>query len=216
MSQRRDCFPLIDKEAGVNGVVLRPLSARLLDITFPEEKGLVNRYMLYDFAGRSRKPQMALADEFGLTDYPAPAGGCLLTDPIYSFRLKDLLKHNEKPAYRDIHLLRAGRHFRYSHDCKIVVGRNKKENELIKSCADTEDFTLQVEDFGSPLTIILGNATHNAIAFAASLCARYSDAKKIPEVKVAVLRNGKRYSLNVQPANNETIECYRIEKKKPV
>jgi len=79
--------------------------------------------MLYDFNGRTRKPQMALAEEFELTEYPAPAGGCLLTDPNYSYKLKDLFDHTKDPDYRDINFLRLGRHFRFSADCKIVVGR---------------------------------------------------------------------------------------------
>ncbi len=136
MSQRRDCFPLVDREADVKGLVLRPLCAKKLPATIPEEMGLVNREELYDFCGRSRKPQMALAEEFGLTEYPSPAGGCLLTDPIYSFRLRDLLTHNENPDYRDINFLRVGRHFRLSPDCKIVVGRNKEENDVIESLSD--------------------------------------------------------------------------------
>jgi hypothetical protein len=88
MSQRRDTFPVIDREADVVGYVLRPLSSKLMKPTIPEEIGIVNRELLYDFAGRSRKPQMALAKEFGLIDYAAPAGGCLLTDPVYSYRLR--------------------------------------------------------------------------------------------------------------------------------
>ena len=92
MSQKKDMLYHIDKEAGVVGSVLRPLCAKLLRITIPEEKGVVNRELLYAFNGRSRKPQMALAKEFGLEDYPLPAGGCRLTDPVFSSKLKDLLK----------------------------------------------------------------------------------------------------------------------------
>ncbi len=215
MSQRRDCFPLIDKAAGVKGIVLRPLSARLLNITIPEQEGLVNRDMLLDFNGRTRKPQMALAGDLGLTEYPAPAGGCLLTEPNYSFRLRELLDHNKDPEYRDISFLRVGRHFRYSPDCKIIVGRNREENETIDSLAGPEDYLLTVEGFGSPLTIIRGNATDSTLALAASICARYSDAKDIPEVNVAISGNKQKYYLKARPADNDLIERYRIEKKKP-
>jgi tRNA U34 2-thiouridine synthase MnmA/TrmU len=214
MSQRRDCFPLIDKEAGVKGIVLRPLSAKLLADTVPEEKGLIKVEMLYGFSGRSRKPQMALADEFGLTEYPAPAGGCLLTDPIYSYRLKDLLTYNENPEYKDINFLRVGRHFRFSPECKIVVGRNEEENDLIRSLSESDDYMLRVEGFGSPLTVILGSPTDNAITAAASLCARYSDAKRLPEINVTVSKNKQTHHLKVQPADNDTIEYYRVEEKK--
>jgi tRNA U34 2-thiouridine synthase MnmA/TrmU len=213
MSQRRDTFPLIDKEAGVEGYVLRPLSAKLLKKTIPEQKGIVNRDRLYDFYGRSRKPQMALAREFGLTDYAPPAGGCLLTDPNYSFRLKDLLTHCKDPGFKDINLLRVGRHFRVSPECKIIVGRNKEENGLLLSTAGVEDYKMKVEGYGSPITVITGKPTNEVLYTAASLCARYSDARHLPEVNVAVFRRNERYYLRVRPATNEILEHYRIEKK---
>jgi tRNA-uridine 2-sulfurtransferase len=213
MSQRKDCFPMIDKAAALKGLVLRPLSAKLLPVTIPEEKGLFSREMLYGFNGRSRKPQMALANEFGLTEYPMPAGGCLLTEPIYAFKLKDLLTCNNNPYYKDINLLRVGRHFRFSPECKIIVGRDNEENELINAMADSEDYLFRVEGVGSPLAIIRGKITDTALEVAASLCARYSDAKKLPEVTVMVLQGDKKYYLIVQPASNEMIELYRIEKK---
>jgi tRNA U34 2-thiouridine synthase MnmA/TrmU len=216
MSQRRDCFPLVDREADVKGMVLRPLSARHLKKTIPEEKCQVNRDKLYGFTGRTRKPQMALANEFGLTEYPAPAGGCLLTDPIYSYRLRDLLAHNSNPDYKDINYLRFGRHFRLSPDCKIVVGRNHSENELIKSFAGKDAPMLRVLGHGSPFIIIIGNATDKAISIAASLCARYSDGKTLPEVTVLMTIVDEKVYLKACPASEEVIEKYRIaEKEKP-
>lgn len=213
MSQRRDCFPRIDREADVKGLVVRPLSGRLLPVTVPEERGLIHREWLLDFSGRSRKPQIALAEEFGLTEYPAPAGGCLLTDPNYSYKLEDLLNHNSDPSYKDINFLRVGRHFRYAPDCKIIVGRNIDENNIIRSLIDPDDHILKVEGVGSPTTVVLGNATPGALATAASLCARYSDAKKLPEVSVAVRHSRKKYYLNVAPADDELLARFRIEKK---
>ncbi|RJQ14767.1 MAG: DUF814 domain-containing protein [Nitrospiraceae bacterium] len=213
MSQRKNCFPMIDKAAGVKGLVLRPLSAKFLPVTLPEEIGLINRDMLLNFTGRSRKPQMALALEYGLTEYPAPAGGCLLTEPIYSFKLKDLLTYNADPEYSDINLLRIGRHFRFSPECKIIVGRHDAENEAIKLLAGSEDYLLRAEGVGSPLVLLRGKTTDEALTVAASLCARYSDAKKLHEVDVAVLQGDKKYYMKTQPADNEMIELYRIEKK---
>jgi tRNA U34 2-thiouridine synthase MnmA/TrmU len=214
MSQRKECFPMIDKAADVKGLVLRPLSGRLLPATIPEESGLIKRDSLHDFNGRTRKPQMALAEEFGLTEYPSPAGGCLLTEPNYSYKLKDLLDHNRDPEYKDINFLRAGRHFRYSADCKIIIGRHREENQIIKSLADPDDYLLKVEGFGSPTTVLLGNVKEDAIAAAASMCARYSDAKNLTEVDVTVFRNEKRYNLKVRPAEDELLNYLRIEKKK--
>ncbi len=216
MSQRKTLFPMIDKEAGLRGYVLRPLSARLLDATIPEQQGIVDRDRLYAISGRSRKPQMALAEEFGLTDYPAPAGGCLLTEPNYAFRLSELLFHKNNPDFRDLNLLKLGRHFRFSPACKIIVGRNKGENEMLLSLADPEDSVLRVEGWGSPVTIVTGTAEESTMLTAASLCARYSDAKHLPEVEVTVLKNKNRFRLRVSPATEDMITSFRIEKKKPV
>ena len=214
MSQRRDCFPLIDKAADLKGLVVRPLCGKVLPATVPEEKGLIQRDWLYDFHGRTRKPQIALAEEWGLTEYPAPAGGCLLTEPIYAYKLKDLLEHNRAPEYKDINFLRVGRHFRFSRDCKIIVGRNKDENNTIRSLIAPDDYLLKVEGWGSPTTVVLGNPTETAVSLAASFCARYSDAGKLPEVIVAVTRNNEKHYLKVRPADDEVLRQYRIEKKK--
>jgi tRNA U34 2-thiouridine synthase MnmA/TrmU len=212
MSQRKNILCLIDKEAGVTDYVLRPLSAKLLKITIPEIKGIINREMLFDFRGRSRKPQMTLAKDFGLTDYPAPAGGCLLTEPNYACRLKDLLAHNPDPDYDDLSLLRIGRHFRFSPSCKIIVGRNKAENEKIWSLS-AKGCLLKVEGYGSPTTLIVGEITDEAVRVAASLCAKYSDAKGIREAEVTAIRKGTISTLRTAPCSAEIIEALRIELK---
>ena len=111
-SQTRPSLRAVEKASGCLDVILRPLSARLLPETRPEREGLVDRSRLLDISGRSRKRQMALAENYGLNDYPAPAGGCLLTDPIFSRRLKELLAHSPEPELREIELLKTGRHFR--------------------------------------------------------------------------------------------------------
>ena len=214
MSQRKECFPMVDKAADVKGLVVRPLCGKIMPPTIAEEKGLINRELMCDFNGRSRKPQMALADEFGLTEYPAPAGGCLLTDPNYSFKLKDLLEHNKDPEHKDLNFLKLGRQFRVSDDCKIFVGRHKDENEAMKAFADPDDIILKVEGVGSPTVILLGNVTDEAIELAASICARYSDAKTQPEVKVTVMKGDEKHYITVKPANDEMLDNYRIEKKK--
>jgi|Deesub1362B_J571_1020462.scaffolds.fasta_scaffold00061_52 tRNA U34 2-thiouridine synthase MnmA/TrmU len=217
MSQRRECFPLIDKEAGVEGLVLRPLSAKLLPPTIPEQKGLVDRQRLYDFKGRTRKPQMALAKELGLTDYPSPAGGCLLTEPTYSYRLRELLLHNPDPSIKELNLLRVGRHFRLSPLCKAVVGRNHQENETILSYATSEDILMRVLGVGSPVTIITGTAGEKEINIAASITSRYSDARGNESVKVRVFNidNKKGYEVLVSPATETLLEQHRIYLKEP-
>ncbi|HYA32235.1 MAG TPA: hypothetical protein VED67_05690, partial [Thermodesulfovibrionales bacterium] len=188
MSQRRDTLNIVDREAGLKGYVLRPLSAGLLNETVPERQGLVKREMLYNFSGRSRKPQMALARELGLTDYPAPAGGCLLTEPNYAYRLRELLERNPEPSLDELHLLRVGRHFRLSDTCKAIVGRDERENGVIESFAGEDRYLLKVEGVGSPSVILSGDDAAGFLPLAASLCARYSDAKHLPEVEVTVTK----------------------------
>lgn len=215
MSQRRDTFYLIDREAGVTDYVLRPLSAKLLKITFPEVNGIINREMLYSFNGRSRKPQIALAKEIGLIDYPAPAGGCLLTEPNYAHRLKDLLTFNPAPNIRDVKLLKIGRHFRFSPSCKIIIGRDKAENEIIESLSENDACQLKVEGYGSPITLVSGEITDGALRVAASICARYSDAKNLPFVDVSIFQDGLKYLIKAQPAEDNILNEHRIETKKP-
>lgn len=224
MSQRKDMLYCIDKEAEVKDYVLRPLTAKHLKVTVPETKGIVNRDMLFDFRGRSRKPQIALAKEFGLTEYPAPAGGCLLTEPNYSYRLKELLTYKPHPSLDDLKLLKIGRHFRFSPSCKIIVGRNKVENEKILSLKSKGAF-LKAEGCGSPTTLIVGEITDDAIRIAASLCARYSDAKNLSEVEVSVKSHNElceksieiedyTFRIIVSPANTDLIEQYMIGRNK--
>jgi tRNA-specific 2-thiouridylase len=210
MSQRKNILYLIDKEAEVTDYVLRPLSAKLLGITVPECKGIIKREMLYDFQGRSRKPQIALAKEFGLAEYPAPAGGCLLTEPTYALRLKDLLTYSPDCDCNDLSLLKIGRHFRFSPSCKIIVGRNKTENEKILSLSAGRSL-LKVEGYGSPITLIAGEITDEALMVAASLCARYSDAKNLSEVEVTVIKEGTISKLKAIPRVDDVIETLRIE-----
>lgn len=214
MSQRRDTLNIIDREAGLKGYVLRPLSAKLLNETVAEREGLVKREMLYNFSGRSRKPQMALARELGLADYPAPAGGCLLTEPNYSYRLRELLECNPDPSLNDLHLLRVGRHFRLSRMCKAIVGRDERENGLIESYAAEGSFLMVVEDAGSPVVLLSGQGSENFVTLAASLCARYSDLKHLPEVEVTVLKCGEATAkrILVPPAGRDMVGDYRIEK----
>lgn len=212
MSQRRECFPMIDREAGVEGLVLRPLSARLMPPTIPEQKGLVDRERLYDFKGRTRKPQMALAEELGLEDYPSPAGGCLLTEPTYATRLRDLLQYSTDPEINEIHLLRVGRHFRLSPACKLVVGRNRSENERILSLASGNDLLLRVPGVGSPVSLLSGTPSDAEIMLSASITARYSDAKGLKRVEVLVYNiKEDLYQLEVEPVEDRVLQQYRIQ-----
>jgi tRNA U34 2-thiouridine synthase MnmA/TrmU len=183
MSQRMEAMKLIDREAGVEGYVLRPLSAKWLEPTIPEEQGLVDREKLMAIKGRSRKEQFQLADVFHLKDYPCPAGGCLLTDPHFAARMRDLLKHCDA-TMNDVHLLKMGRHFRLDPKTKAIVGRNELDNKKIQTFARTGDILLELTEMTGPLTLLRGVANEAKIRVAAALTARYSKAQSKASVKV--------------------------------
>ena len=176
MSQYRKALMLEEKEAGLENLILRPLSAKLLPETIPEREGLVDRNKLLAISGKSRKPQIALAKNFGLQDeYPSPSGGCLLTNKEFASKVRDLFEHKEAVKKRDVLLLRMGRHFRFK-ESKIIVGRNEDENKLLLELKNPEDYAFEVPDCGSPITILEEAKEKEAIEFAAKLTARYSDA----------------------------------------
>lgn len=211
MSQRRDTLNLIERESGLTGLVVRPLSARLLPISLPEARGVIDRDRLLALSGRTRKPQMALAREWGLTDYPTPAGGCLLTDPIYSRRLRDLLKATPDPDPTDLGLLRLGRHFRPSGTCRIIVGRNEHENNALDKMRRPGDFVLQVVEAAGPLTLLTGPDAWKYIGLGAALCARYSDLKHQAEVSISIICGAGHGLIRSRPAGEEIIKLYRIQ-----
>ncbi len=184
MSQRRDAMRLIEKEAGLEGYILRPLSAKFLPVTIPEKEGWINRETLPEFQGRSRKPQIKLADHYGIRDYPCPAGGCLLTDPQFANRMKDLMLSNPKFSLNDVHLLKIGRHFRLSHNLKLVVGRNEEDNKKIQTFTQEGDILLKALHIPGPLSLLRGEPNGIEIEKAASITVRYGKAKDLKRVEV--------------------------------
>lgn len=208
MSQRRDSMRLIEKEAGLDGLILRPLSARLLPASIPEKEGWVDREKLLRVQGRSRKPQIQLADHYGIRDYPCPAGGCLLTDPGFAKRIRDLMHHHSDFTLNDVHLLKMGRHFRLSPRLKLVVGRNEEENQKIQTFSGEGDVLLRLSRFPGPLSLLRGEAGEREIEKAAAITARYSKAKDLKKVEVICKKakeDGDR-SLSVSPLSGKEIE----------
>ncbi len=191
MSQNRNSLHVVAKESGFKDQILRPLSALLLPPTKPEEEGLVDKSMLLDIKGRSRKPQIALANKFGITDYPEPAGGCKLTDPAFSKRLKHLLDHNPNAGRKDLELLSAGRHFFTEDQVKIIVGRDEKDNNKIESLSGKNDILLTVDDIPGPTVIIPGGANNKTLEFAAAICSAYSDTSPGNKIAVTIFKNKK-------------------------
>jgi tRNA U34 2-thiouridine synthase MnmA/TrmU len=177
MSQTRPSLRYVEKHSGFEGRILRPLSAKLLDETEMEKTGLVDRERLYGLSGRSRKPQIQLARQFGIRRYPQPAGGCLLTDKGYSARLKDLFAHNLRPGEAELHLLKHGRHFRFEDGTKVIVGRTKKDNAHILRHADrSRDTLIHLVGLRGPTVLVPGGAGERQIVMAAGLCAGYGKA----------------------------------------
>jgi len=212
MSQRRDAMRLIEKEAGLEGLILRPLSAKVLPVTVPEKEGWVDREKLLKFQGRSRKPQIELAGHYGIHDYPCPAGGCLLTDSGFAKRMRDLMIHHPEFSLNDVHLLKMGRHFRFSHGVKLVVGRQEEENQKIQTFAQGEDILLKVSSFPGPLSLLRGKLDEGDIEKAAAITAHYSKAKDLRDIEVTYrgADEGHPQSLLVSPISRGEIERWMI------
>jgi tRNA U34 2-thiouridine synthase MnmA/TrmU len=212
MSQTYQRFKEIDRELGLEGYVVRPLSAKLLPPTLPEQEGVIDRSRLLMLSGRGRNRQYEMAKEFGIDKIPQPSGGCLLTDPGYSDRLRDLWAHDPDGGARDINLLRIGRHFRVSPACKIIVGRNERENGMIETFAGADDLLVRVRDHVGPVTVIRGEAGEAAIEKAAMLTARYADVPDgADRVAVCVAtRTGEVRILTVAPAVDAEFKGMRV------
>lgn len=197
MSQGRQSLAVVAKNAGYPDRIIRPLSARLLPETAPEREGKVDRARLLDIQGRGRKRQMELAAHYGITTYPAPAGGCLLTDPVFAKRLRDLFDRHPGHSVRDIELLKVGRHFRINETTKAVVGRNAMDNDTIERLAAPGDTLIRIAEVPGPTVLIPGGGDEETRLLAARLCARYSDAPGDQTVVAQCLRSGINTPLSV-------------------
>jgi len=210
MSQRRDAMRLIEKEAGLEGFIVRPLSAKFLPATIPEERGWVDRERFLNISGRSRKPQIKMAKQFGIHDYPCPAGGCLLTDPGFSRRMRDLIAHHPDFALNDVHLLKIGRHFRLSPSIKLVVGRHEDDNQKIQAFSQDGDLLMKALGTPGPLSLLRGGSGSEEIEKAAAITVRYGKAKDLKNVEVQYRRVGEDVdrSLLISPVSEgEVREC---------
>ncbi|TMQ63216.1 MAG: hypothetical protein E6K78_10900 [Candidatus Eisenbacteria bacterium] len=176
MSQVRSTILMIDRASGLEGWILRPLSARLLPETEPERRGWVDRSRLLAIHGRGRQEQLALAASLSLRHYQSPGGGCLLTDARFSARLRDLFEHTPEESTRmsDVALLRLGRHFRVGPGRKIVLGRNREENVRLADFEDAERWLVEPDDFRGPSALVCGPREEHLLAQALALIARYA------------------------------------------
>ncbi len=209
MSQGKQSLYVIAKNSGYLSYILRPLSAQLLDPVQAEIDRKIDRSRLLAIQGRGRKQQMQMAADFGITDYSPPAGGCLLTDPIFSRRLRDLFAHGEDRQIRDFDLLKYGRHFRID-DHKIIVGRNKADNDALQSLVFQDDLVLFMADFPGPRVLVPYGGDENISSIAASLCIRYSDAPDDAEVKVKCVKGNSSKIISTTTAARENCELWII------
>ncbi len=209
MSQYLAALKIIERESGLGGLVLRPLSAKLLPLSIPEKEGWVNREKLLEISGRSRKPQINLAAKYGIADYPCPAGGCLLTDRGFAQRMKDLMTHSEI-TLNDIDLLKTGRHFRLSLKTKLVVGRNKEENERLLRLANTDDICFKPVEVKGPIGIGRGDFGQTTIFLASKIMARYSDAHDEARIAYQRLPGGEIGSTTTKPMKDMELQKLRI------
>ncbi len=212
MSQRRDAMRLIDKESGLTGYVVRPLSAGLLEPTIPEKEGWIDRERLLAMSGRSRQPQIALAEDLGIRDYPCPAGGCLLTDPIFALRLRDLLEHDGELRKDDVRILKIGRHFRLSMRAKAVVGRDQQENHKLGNELRNGDHALEISGQPGPLTLVRGRAGEEDLAVAAAITSRYgkSGGRGATTILCRRVGDGVMESMHVGPVDRRGIRSRMI------
>jgi tRNA-specific 2-thiouridylase len=208
MSQRRDTMPVIARESGAGDRLLRPLCAKLLPPTLPEREGWVNREQLFDFNGRSRKPQMALAERFDINEYAQPAGGCcFLTDPNYTKKLEDLWSTRNDKYYEldDIMLLKIGRHLRPRPHFKLIVGREEGENNFMEGYRNRYAHLRPLSHKG-PLVLLDGSADADDFHLAARLTGRFSQGRDAALVNIGITEMGGRtYEIAVPPLNNDKI-----------
>ncbi len=205
MSQRRRPLELIEAESDLEGLLLRPLSARSLEPTLPELYKVVDRQRLLQLSGRSRQAQMEFARQKGIRDYSTPAGGCLLTDDHFAAKVRDLFVHEEKPTTKDMELLTIGRHFRIDSKTKIILGRNALENLMLEGHAEA-GYTCIRPTFSGPSAMVVGEDTKPARQVAVKLIVMHTKPEKLPETMTmgSFWING--VICDLMPENLESVE----------
>ncbi|MDD5255865.1 MAG: tRNA 4-thiouridine(8) synthase ThiI [Candidatus Omnitrophica bacterium] len=212
MSQHRRALGIIERESGLEGLLLRPLSARCLPETIPEKEGWVARRRLLGFSGRGRRQQMMLAEEFGISDYSNPAGGCLLTDGVYSRRIRDLLRHDAL-TLENIELLKAGRHFRLNGSLKLVVGRDEEENNFLESLALPGDRIFYPGEYiAGPCALARGVMDDASLSLCCRIVCYYCDVNGARELAIthrttAIPQEG---VVKVSPVEEKMLKSYAI------
>lgn len=209
MSQHRQALRTIEKESGLEGLVLRPLSAKLFSPTVAEKQGWVRREDLLGISGRTRKPQIQLASDWGIKNYSCPAGGCLLTDHHFCQRLRDLLKY-EEVNINNTELLKLGRHFRLNPKFKLIVGRDEKENSKILNLTQEGDFCFEPKDLPGPTGIGRGKLDEFIKILSAQIIARYTSREKEVDILFKTIPESRLETLSAEAVSEEKIKKYMI------
>jgi tRNA U34 2-thiouridine synthase MnmA/TrmU len=205
MSQSKNSLRYVEKNSGMEGYIVRPLSGKLLPETIPEKKGWIQRKDLLDLRGRSRKPQLKLAEKYGIDDFPAPAGGCLLTDKIFCQRLSDLVEFKKIIEISDYELLKLGRHIRISPFEKLIVGRDENENKKLEELSSKIDcIKIKAADYPGPLCILRGSGEN--MFTAGGICAGYTKAPKDYPCNILFERGGQELLKGIFPVDKSEIQ----------
>ena len=201
-SQTQNALNVEDKWSGLKGLIVRPLSGALLAPTEPETEGLLDRAKFLDFTGKSRKPQLELARQIGLTAFSPPAGGCALTNREFGSKARTFFSSVPYVSLQDLELLRWGRHF-YVGSTHIVVGKDRKENGHILGLREPGDVLFRASDVGSPIVLLRGDVTTQTMLAAAQLTAAYSDTSSGEVARVKYFGAGLRGSVAVEQSAGE-------------
>lgn len=211
MSQRRDTLRVIERESGLEGLLLRPLSAQHFDPTLPEKEGWVDRDRLLAIKGRSRKDLFTLAEELDVKNYPCPAGGCLLTELSFVPKVKDIFEHSDELNLRDFRLLKIGRHFRIGARSKVIIGRNESDNNLLEAARQTEEAAITWLDGNTPVGVVTGVQSEEMYTLAARILLRYTRAEPGTSCRIELRVNnaGQRLSVN-HDMSEEAVESFLV------
>lgn len=214
-SQKRHLLFQTEKESGLKGLILRPLSAKLLPPSIPEQEGWVDRESLYDISGRGRKVQIELAEKYGFTEYAQPSGGCcLLVDEAFSQRLRDFLAHNPPSALNqdEIALLSVGRHLRLPDGVKVIIGRHEGENYFLDRAKRPGDWRFEAVDAIGPVAVAPGPLTPEQSSNIAGIVAGYTKKRSDPIVTISIEGPGIKLHIDAEPVENDRLLEYNINK----
>jgi tRNA-specific 2-thiouridylase len=210
MSQNSNSIKQVEKISGSNGLLLRPLSAKLLPETIPVQEGWVDIEKLYDINGRSREMQINLAKEFSIDDFQSPGGGCLLTDISFSNRMKDFVKFDKSFGLKDIDIMKYGRHFRLPDGGKIIISRDAKETEIFSNIGDHKYLKkCHVKDLNGPLALIKKDMTEEDFNLSLSILLEYYKVNKNESYTIVV--EDKNYCVNKMFDNKEQTHKYLVK-----